>query len=117
MHPYNRIFPGSTRTPNALAGGLTRTPNGLECGLTRTPNGLECGLTRPTAGPRNSGEVGPHPLKNAFAPIQPFLSLSIPGRYQPDAHFIEPQKNMVENDTQLRLRLFEQITILPAHCS
>ena len=90
MHPYNRGCPH--------AGARPATPR------TRIPPATGH-LTRPTARRRNSAEIGPYPLKNTFAPIQPFLGLSIPGRHQPDTYLIEPQKNMIENDTQLRLRL------------
>ena len=81
---------------------LTRTPRGTR---DLTAASTRCTRGTPPATRRTPAQIGPHPLKNTFAPIQPFLSLSIPGRHQPDTYLIEPQKNMIENDTQLRLRL------------
>ena len=109
MHPYNRGCPHAGARP-ATPRAATRRLARRATRRTRIPAGTGH-LARPTARStatarrRNSAEIGPYPLINTFAPIQPFLGLSIPGRHQPDTYLIEPQKNMIENDTQLRVRL------------
>jgi len=96
MHPYNRAAARSAPTARITPTARCSIPRaGTRCHARGTPPPNRC----------TSAEIGPHPLKNTFPPIQPFLGLSIPGRHQPDTYLIKPQKNMIENDTQLRLRL------------